>query len=220
MRSPCVAVAVIVLCQLLTSQDDRTVLNEGRVIGSTVNDQGEPIAKARLCTSVVLSNSSSTNCGPESDEHGQFDIRVPLETNRIYGQKPEGGYWHDANVHDINGPEAGIRIKLSRENPVAHVIVKLGKIPAHLSFNISDRNTGKAVELATVRWIVIDDMLTSPSETSKKEISVPPDKDLLIIVQAPGYKRWFYTDPSSPSEPTLRLHSGEERTLDAELDAN
>jgi len=90
MRSPCVAVAVIVLCQLLTSQDDKTVLNEGRVIGSTVNDQGEPIAKARLCTSVVLCNSSTTNCGPESDEHGQFDIRVPLETNRIYGEKTEG----------------------------------------------------------------------------------------------------------------------------------
>jgi hypothetical protein len=59
-----------------------------------------------------------------------------------------------------------------------------------------------------------------PTQTSRKEASVPPDTDLLVIVQAPGYKRWFYTDPSSPSKPTLRLHSGEERTLDAELDAH
>jgi hypothetical protein len=237
MRSLCFAAALVILSQLLlAAQDDKTVLNEGRIIGTTVNDQGEPIAKARLCTSIVKSNSSHTNCGPESDEHGQFDIRVPLETNRIYGQKPEGGYWHDANVHDINGPEAGVRIKLSRENPTAHVVVKLGKIPAHLTVNISDRNTGKEVDSATVRCVVIDDMLTQPSETTKgyllhghadvvlartkKEISVPPDKDLLIIVQAPGYRRWFYTDPSSPSQPTLRLHSGEEKTLDAELDAN
>jgi hypothetical protein len=72
----------------------------------------------------------------------------------LTGKKPEGGYWHDANLHDIKGPKAGVRIKLSREDPVAHVIVKLGKIPAHLTVNISDRNTGKAVELATVRWIV------------------------------------------------------------------
>jgi hypothetical protein len=59
------------------------------------------------------------------------------------------------------------------------------------------------VELATVRWIVIDDMLTNPSETSKNEISVPLDKDLLIIVHASGYKRWFYIDPSNTSGPTL-----------------
>ncbi|MGA2646969.1 MAG: hypothetical protein ABSF15_19835 [Candidatus Sulfotelmatobacter sp.] len=221
MRSLCFAAALVILSQLLlAAQDDKTVLNEGRIIGTTVNDQGEPIAKARLCTSIVKSNSSHTNCGPESDEHGQFDLRVPLETNRIYGQKPEGGYWHDANVHDMNGPEAGVRIKLSRENPTAHVVVKLGKIPAHLTVNISDRNTGKEVDSATVRCVVIDDMLTQPSETTKREISVPPDKDLLIIVQAPGYRRWFYTDSSSPSQPTLRLHSGEERTLDAELESN
>jgi hypothetical protein len=116
--------------------------------------------------------------------------------------------------------DSGIQIKLSHENPVAHVVVRLGASPAHLTFNISDKNTGKAVASAVVRWVVIDDILTLSSQTSKNEISVPPDKDLLIIVRAPGCRRWFYTDPSSPSEPTLRLHSGEERTLDAELDTN
>jgi hypothetical protein len=220
MRSLCVAVAVIVLCQLLTSQDDNKVLNEGRVIGTTVNDQGEPIAKAILCTSVVLSNSTRTNCGPKSNEHGQFDIRVPLETNRIYGQKPEGGYWHDPNVHEANQMDSGIQVKLSHENPVAHVVVRLGASPAHLTLNISDKNTGKAVASPVVRWAVIDDSSLETTETTKKDISVPPDKDVLIIVQAPGYRRWFYSDPSSPSQPTLRLHSGEERTLDAELDSN
>src|SRR5580704_13907134 len=145
MRSLCVAITVIVLSQLLTSQDDKTVLIEGRIIGTTVNDQGEPIAKTTLCTSIVLSNSSTTNCGPKSDEHGQFDIRVPLETNRIYGQKSEGGYWHDTRTHEGQQSDSGIQITLSHEKPVAHVVVKLGLSPAHLTFNITDKNTGKAV---------------------------------------------------------------------------
>src|ERR1700677_597070 len=87
---PCVVATLAILSQLLIAQDDRTVQNEGQIIGTTVNDQGEPIANARLCTSVVKSNSSTTNCGPQSDEHGKFDIHVPLETNRIYGRKLKG----------------------------------------------------------------------------------------------------------------------------------
>jgi len=220
MRSLCVVATLVILSQLLIAQDDKTVQNEGQIIGTTVNDQGEPIANARLCTSVVKSNSSTTNCGPQSDEHGKFDIHVPLETNRIYGEKTEGGYWHDAKVHDGNMPDSGIQINLSSEEPVAHVTIKLGASPAYLNVNISDKNTGKTLHSAVVRWVVIDDVPMHPSETTKKEISVPPDKDILIIVQAPGYRRWFYIDPANPSQPTLRLHSGEGRTLDAELDSN
>ena len=123
-------------------------------------------------------------------------------------------------VHEGKQSDSGIHIKLSHENPVAYVVVRLGVSPAHLTFNISDKNAGKAVASAVVRWVVVDDVFMHPTQTSRKEASVPPDKDLLVIVQAPGYKRCFYTDPSSPSEPTLRLQSGEERTLDAELDAN
>jgi hypothetical protein len=220
MRSLCVAATLVILSQLLIAQDDKTAQPEGRVIGTTINDQGEPIANVLLCTSEVKPQSSSARCDPRSDEHGRFDIPVPLETNRIYGQKPEAGYWHDATAHESNQMESGVHIKLSHENPVAHVVVRLGASPAHLIFNINDKNTGKAVASSVVRWAVIDDAFLTPTETTKKEISVPPDKDILIIVQAPGYRRWFYSDPSSPSQPTLRLHSGEERTVDAELDSN
>ena len=215
MRSFWLAATLVVLSQLLIAQNDKTRLKEGRVIGTTINDQGEPIAKARLCTSIYKIQSGTTECGPQSDEHGQFDIRVPLETNRIFGEKPEGGYWHANKT-----PDAGVHIALSRQEPVAHVIVNLGASPAHLIVNISDKATGKAVDSSTVRCIVLDDSRPAPIDTTKKNISVPPDVDLLIVVQAPGYKRWFYTDPSNPSQPTLRLHSGEERTLEAELDSN
>jgi hypothetical protein len=123
-------------------------------------------------------------------------------------------------VREGRQSDSGIQSKLSHENPVAHVVVRLGVSPAHLTFNISDKNTGKAVTSAVGRWVLVDDIFMHPTQTRRKEASVSPDEDLLVIVQAPGYKRWFYSDPSSPSKPTLRLHSGEERTLDAELNAN
>jgi hypothetical protein len=114
----------------------RKRISRPSVVGSTmsVNDQGEPLAKTTLCTSIILSNSSTTNCGPESDEHGQFDIRVPLETNRIYGQKSEVGYWHNTKMHGGQQSDSGIQITLCHEKPFAHLVVRLGLSPAHLSF--------------------------------------------------------------------------------------
>jgi hypothetical protein len=82
-----------------------------------------------------------------------------LETNWIYAEKTEGGYWHDAMVHEGKKSDSGIQIKLSHENPVAHVVVRLGVSPAHLTFNISDKNTGKAAVTSAVgRQVVVDDI--------------------------------------------------------------
>jgi hypothetical protein len=102
-------------------------------------------------------------------------------------------------VHEGKQSDSGIQIKLSHENPVAHVVVRLGVSPAHLTFNISDKNTGKAVTPAVGRWAVVDDIFYASNPNQQERGICFPDKDLLVIVQAPSYKGWFYSDPSSPS---------------------
>lgn len=56
------------------------------------------------------------------------------------------------------------------------------------------------------------------TEITKNRVLVPPNVDVLLIVQADGYERWFYTDVALASRPVIRLSSGEQRTIDAELE--
>ena len=56
------------------------------------------------------------------------------------------------------------------------------------------------------------------TEITKNRVLVPPNVDVLLIVQTHGYERWFYTDVALASRPVIRLSSGEQRTIDAELE--
>jgi hypothetical protein len=54
--------------------------------------------------------------------------------------------------------------------------------------------------------------------TSGVRVPVGLTTEFLVEVSAPGYRNWFYSDPSDPSRPVLRLASGEERSLDVLLE--
>lgn len=187
---------------------------QGRIIGSVVNDSNEPVGNAVLCTSVVRTNSAHTSCGSQTaDTQGHFDIIVPLETNRVFAENPQAGYQRP------NSPmQDGVPVKLSELEPVAHVKIKVGPRPAELILTVTDRATGKPVDSFFVRWIRIDDGPIAATDSRKSRVLVPPDVELLLTVQAAGYERWFYSDVSAPSRPTLRLASGEQKTISVELD--
>ena len=213
MRLICL-VACLIIAFTCAAQAPDAVRPQARIIGLVVNDVNEPIAYATLCTSVVRTNSARTSCGPKADRQGHFDIGVPLDTNRVSAEKPDGGY------QVLNRPmEEGVEVKLTESDPVAHVTIQIGPRPAEIDVRVTDRATGKPVDSFTVRWMQIDDhgpaMFT---EGTKNRIFVPPDVDVLLIVQAHGYERWFYNDVTSPSHPVLRLSSGEQRTIDAALE--
>ena len=46
---------------------------------------------------------------------------------------------------------------------------------------------------------------------------IPPGIDVILAIQAQGYRRWFYIDPST-SQPILRVTSGEEKHIEVELE--
>jgi hypothetical protein len=181
-------------------------------VGTVVNDLNEPIGNAMLCTSIVRTNSSSTSCGQKADQQGHFDISVPLDTNRVFAQKADAGYLQP------NQPmERGIRVELTELRPVAHVTVQSGPRPAEIDLRVTDKVTGKPVDSFTVRWMRIDDEPATFVESTNNRVFVPPNVDVLLMLQARGYKRWFYTDLTSPSQPVLNLSSGDQRTVAAEL---
>lgn len=188
--------------------------NSGRIIGQVVNDAGEPIAKARLCWGHYGDNFGSSTCGGrEADDQGHFTIPVPVDTNRIWAEKPADGYWTNVDM-----ATSVLTLSLTPQRPSAHILIKLGSKPARVNFNVVDRNTGGPIKDFDISVASVDQSISTRAQTfNQSSIAIPPDKDVLIIVQANGYKRWFYME-SGGSQPTVRLQSGEERNVEADLE--
>jgi hypothetical protein len=213
-RLLCLATFLVVASIFSAAQSGQPAQTQGHIIGSVVNDSNDPVGHARLCTSVVRTNSAHTECGAQgADADGNFDIRVPLETNRIFAENPQAGY-QAAN----NPMEQGVPVNLNELEPVANVTIKIGPSPAEIVLDVVDRSTGKPVSAFVVRWIRIDDAPVAATDSNKNRILVPPNVELLLTVRSPGYERWFYTDVSARSRPILRLASGERKTISVELE--
>ena len=64
----------------------------GTISGLVTNNDGEPVAGASLCTEFRNEHGASSSCGsPETDQHGQFSMHVPLGEVGVYASKPEDG---------------------------------------------------------------------------------------------------------------------------------
>jgi hypothetical protein len=64
----------------------------GTISGLVTNNDGEPVAGASLCTEFKNEHGASSSCGsPETDQHGQFSMHVPLGEVGVYASKPEDG---------------------------------------------------------------------------------------------------------------------------------
>ena len=214
---------------------------QGRVIGTIVDDAGRPFPSSEdanrpfpnaiVCFAQGHEHPRPRGCSP-SDSHGHFDIRVPLETDRVYAEKPEAGYMEDEDL-----TKAGVAVNLSQADPTAHIVLKIGPKPAQLTFRVKGQETDKAIEGFRVKWIVFNDDPPLPPSTPnsqardltngirftylsrKNQVSVPSNRDVLVWVHVPGYKHWFYVDAAHGSQPFLRFQPGEKRMIEVDLQA-
>jgi hypothetical protein len=217
---PLLVVAILLVVSLSCFAQDTatsTPPQQGRIVGTVVNDAGEPVPQAMLCWGSYSERGSSSTCGLQSDENGQFDIQVALDANRIYAQRTEAGYWSDDAVEGYKSAQA---IRLSAQQPTAHIVVKIGPKPGTANLAVSGVGTGKSIKKFTVHVLVINDraFFQSVEFRGRSAIPVPSGKDVMLIVQAPGYKRWFYKDADNAGDPILRIQPSEERAIDVELE--
>lgn len=187
---------------------------QGRITGTVVNDAGEPIAHAMVCYTTVGPREIASGCSA-ADPQGRFDVEVPIQANRIYAQKPDDGY-----VSDDDSQKLSVAINLTQAEPTAHLSLSVGPKAGQITVNVTDKDTGKPIKDFRLRWFVVDDnpAIHFTFSTNGRVISVPSNKDVMLIVQAKGYHRWFHFDADNPAQPTLRLQPGEERSIDAALD--
>jgi hypothetical protein len=187
----------------------------GHIVGKVVNQAGEPVAKARLCWGHYDERGGASTCGNEADDEGRFNLRVALDTNRVWAEKPSDGYLSDSDFSKL-----GQSISITPQKPTAHLVVKLGARPGHITFNVVDKNSGLPIKGFEILVAVVDEhsILTRFEVRDQPLVAIPPDNDLLILVQANGYRRWFYMDGATAGQPTVRLESGEERNVEADLE--
>jgi hypothetical protein len=211
---------------------------QGRIVGTVVDDAGrpfpsgddagKPFSNAIVCFAKIGDHPANKGCSP-ADARGQFDIRVPIEINRVYAEEPEAGYLDDEYLE-----QAGVAVNLSPAEPAAHVVVKMGPKPAQLTFKVSAKDTKKLIQKFWVTWLVF---LGDPPQTAdthqgqrqsansirytystpRNRVFVPSNRDVLVFVHAHGYRHWFYLEANA-GQPVLRFQPGEERTIAVELE--
>ena len=86
--------------------------------------------------------------------------------------------------------------------------------------SITDKLTGRKIKNALVQITAIDGIGENSGTTVQSDFRLPvsPNCDLLVVVMAKGYRGWIYTDPSNPSRPVLHLASGEQKTVEIQLE--
>ena len=192
--------------------NEKQLAGDGRIVGTVVNSDGESIAQADICTTLRNPHGGSTSCGSaKADDDGHFELHnVPIREIEVFAVKEDGGYRTE------NPGESSQKILLTAQKPLADIVLSVGLPPAELMVSAGDKVTGKPLESKISVRQGHHEFIRERS--SSVTLRVRPDTDVMIQVSAPGYKTWYYIDPEDPSQPVLRLHARESRSIDAYLE--
>jgi hypothetical protein len=212
MRSASIASTILLLLTLVCyAQSGERTHGPGRITGTVLNENGRPIDHAFVCVS--SSGSSHTECSVFTDPNGQFEIQhLPLGTSSVFATKEEDGY-------SAHSQAPGQKITLTSQEPSANVTVRLAPKAGTLIGSVKDSLTGKPVDKISVIYVAENGQGSGSAGVYAGEfrVNLPTTSAYLVFVSAPGYRTWFYTDPSDQSRVSLRLASGEQKSVDVEL---
>ena len=192
-------------CPYANRANSDAVSGNGRIVGTVINDDGEKIAGAVLCVSVY--------------QGWQFRTGSRGDGRRRCVLRQEAGCWDD----DPQRLSRTRKVKLTREEPLAHVELTVGPKPGLLSIAVTNNNTRKALDSFIVRWIDEDGRSMNSSVGNLQRagayllVPIRPATDVIVQISAPRFKDWYFVDTST-MQPTWRLQSGEQRTLDVALE--
>jgi hypothetical protein len=208
-RTCVMLIPVVITASLLSAQ------NTGRISGTVVSEDGGVVQHLDVCTSVKSGNGKTINCRVSVDQEGHFLIEnVKFGSYGVFAINEEQGY-------SVENQSPGLKISVTVDNPSPNVIIRLRPRGGILTGSVTDKATGKAIDDAWINYVMIDDGGGGGHSLGINawfSIATPTESNLLIYVQARGYKGWVYTDASNPTQATLRLVSGERKMVDIELE--
>lgn len=210
MRANCLLLTCVLLTGCLA-----TAQRSGYITGTVLDENGQVFDEAKVCLTMRSGRNTVTTCNlARTDKNGQFEIKnLESGTYGVFAAKDEDGY-------SIDNQSPGEKVELTAQNPAAEVTVRLRPRGAVLLGTVIDKFTGQPLKHAWINYQDIDGKESGSSFISDGRIllAVPTDCDLVIIVSAEGYKGWIFSDPGNAARPVLRLHSGERKTFDIQLE--
>jgi Carboxypeptidase regulatory-like domain len=212
MRLASITFSLVFLFTLLCfSQTKEQTTPAGRISGIVLNEDGLAIQHAVVCIS--LAGSSKTECSVFTDASGQFEMpSIRTGSFLLFATKEEDGY-------SVYNQGQGQKVVLKLQEPKAYVTIRLPPKAGTLIGSVTDSLTGKPIDRISVRYIATDGTLTGNAGqyTGEFRINIPTTTEFSVVVSAPGYRSWAYSDPEDPSHLSLHLASGEKKSLNVEL---
>lgn len=185
----------------------------GTIMGQILTEEGQIASGAQPCLSQKVDHGDSAMCNSVADKDGRFVLKhIPPGTYTVTAQHEAEGY--------LLRFDAGPQVVIDESHRFADVIVVLNGQGGILSVSVVDANTSKPVHGARLEMVSLDGGFPGSSSYAGDgfRANVPPNRDIVMYVIAPGYKGWIYTDPYNPSRPVLRMAPGERKELQIELE--
>jgi len=185
----------------------------GRITVTVLNEDGQPVVHAATCISAL--GSHKTKCDGFTDQGGQFEIQhLPIGTFLVFATKEEDGYSR------LSNQSTGQKVVLTPQEPSANITVKLAPKGGTIIGSARDSLAGKLVDLVHVAYIATDGQTSGGTGIGmglggEFRINLSTTSGYVIVITAPGYKPWIYTDPANG--PSSHLASGEQKSVEIEL---
>jgi hypothetical protein len=212
------SISVFLLFATLLGYSQPTGNSNGRIEGTVVNEEGQLVEHAMVCTSLTTGSSTTINCQTPTDKDGRFQIRdLKFGAYHVFVIKEDGGY-------SIENQTPGDQVQITEDSPFSVLAIRLKPKGAILVGSVRDKTTGQPLRKFHATYLNIDGGERGGGggggleENGKFRMTVPVDSDLVVAIYALGYKGWVYTDPANPSRPVLRVVSGETRRLEVEME--
>lgn len=202
---------------LLMGQSNASSPSFGGLSGIVLDENGGLVDSANVCTSLASGNETAINCRVFTGRDGEFQIEnLRFGTYSVFAINEAEGY-------SIENQTPGQEVKISAESPKRDMTIRLRPKGGVLIGSVRDKITGDRVHKINLQYIATDGQAgggPSPAGIGDGEfqVTLPTECDLVIIVSAPGYEGWVYTDPSDPAKPVVHLAPGERKVLRIELE--
>jgi len=203
---------------LIRAQTTEQAIPQGRIRGVVVNEERKPIQQAEVWAGVANRPTIGALHIVETDENGRFEIdRLEFDTFNVSAKKEGEGYPNIGFAFYAEGLPPTVR--LSPEQPVANVKLKLGPKSGFLIGDVTDKVTGKPIQVGfMLRRAKNPANFLSIGQASSYRLLLPAEIEVTLEVSGDGYQTWLYNDPSDSSKPLpIRLASGAEMRLDIQL---
>ncbi len=211
-----VLILLLFAVSLLRAQVGGQSAAYGRINGTVLDENGQLVHDANVCTSVTKGSETVVNCNVSTNESGQFHIdHLNIGTYGVFATKEQDGY-------SFSNPPSARNVIITTSDPNAYLTLRLGPKGGILAGSVKDTETGKPIKTSEVYYVALDAKTSGSAGVNDEgqfQIVFPAGSDVVVVVSAQGYRGWVYTDAADPSRPVLRLGPGEKQFLDVELEA-